>query len=185
MKRYFCVYCNGLTIGGDAEVTLQPGVYVIKDGPLIVKDSAELYGKGVTFFLTGRDSVFDFQENTTIDIAAPESGKTAGLLFFEDRSVPHSFNFSPFNYKSRSSDVRIHTISSNDARNLLGTIYLSKSILMIDSDAPVADASAYTAIITARLWLREGPILTLNADITDTQVPVPEGLIGKEARLVE
>ncbi|MEM7068685.1 MAG: TadE/TadG family type IV pilus assembly protein [Pseudomonadota bacterium] len=179
------VYCGGLTIGGDAEVELQAGVYIIKDGPLIVKDSASLKGKGVTFFLTGADSTFDFQENTTIDLAAAETGVTAGLLFFEDRSVPHSFKFNPFNYKSRSKDVRIHSISSNDARNLLGTLYLSKSILMIDADAPVADASAYTAIITARLWLREGPVLTLNADLTDTQVPVPNGLIGKEARLVK
>lgn len=179
------VYCNGLTIGGDAEVELRSGVYVIKDGPLIVKDGASIKGKGVTFFLTGRDSTFEFHENTTIDLAAAEAGVTAGLLFFEDRRVPYSFDFNPFNYSSRAKDVRIHKISSNDARNLLGTIYLSKSILMIDANAPVADASAYTAIITGRLWLKEGPELTLNADITDTQVPVPDGLIGKEPRLIE
>ncbi|WP_244936310.1 TadE/TadG family type IV pilus assembly protein [Methylobacterium currus] len=29
-------YCGGLSIGGGAEVTLRPGIYVMKDGPLVV-----------------------------------------------------------------------------------------------------------------------------------------------------
>jgi len=123
------------------------------------------------------------QRDTKIDLAAAETGTTAGILFFEDRNVPHSFDFDPFKLNDIPDDVRVHKISSNNARNLLGTIYLSKSILLINSDAPVADNSAYTAIITGRLWLREGPTLTLNADYTDTKVPVPDGLISKRPRL--
>lgn len=179
------VYCGGLEIGGDAEVTLYPGVYVIKDGPLIVKDTAALYGTGITFFLTGENSTFDFQSGTSIDLAAMDTGSTAGLLFFEDRNVPYSFDFNAFRLDDLPPDVRLHKISSNDARNLLGTIYLPRSVFLIDADAPVADASAYTAIVTGRLWLREGPILSLNADLTETQVPVPDGLIGTKPALVK
>ena len=174
------VYCGGLTLSGNARVTMEPGTFIIKDGPLIVSDNVELSGSGITFFLTGENSVFDFQENTSIDLVAAETGSGAGLLFFEDRNVPHSFSFNPFYLESLPEDVRVHRISSNDARNLLGTIYLSKSVLLIDSNAPVADASAYTAIVTGRLWLQAGPILTLNADLTDTKVPVPDGLLGTE-----
>lgn len=177
------VYCNGLTISGDVEIILEPGVYAIKNGPFIVKDTASLTGENVTFFLTGKDSVIDLQRDTKIDLAAAETGTTAGILFFEDRNVPHSFDFDPFKLNDIPDAVRVHKISSNNARNLLGTIYLSKSILLINSDAPVADNSAYTAIITGRLWLREGPTLTLNADYTDTKVPVPDGLISKRPRL--
>lgn len=177
------VYCGGLTISGNAQITLEPGVYVIKDGPLIVKDTASLAGEKVSFFLTGENSVFDFQDNTTIDLAAAETGTTAGILFFEDRNVDYSFDFNPFFLNRLPKDVRLHKISSNDARNLLGTLYLSRSILLIDSDAPVADNSAYTAIITGRLWLKEGPTLTLNSDYTDTAVPVPNGLLGTTPRL--
>ena len=177
------VYCGGIKISGNAQVKLESGVYVIKDGPLIVGDSAGLFAEKVTFFLTGDDSIFEFHTDTTIDIGAKETGSTAGLLFFEDRNVDYSFEFNPFNLENLPEDVRVHRISSNNARNLLGTIYLSRSIFLIDSSAPVADASAYTAIITGRLWLQEGPILTLNADLTDTKVPVPDGLIGTEPRL--
>ncbi len=178
------VYCGGITMNGNADVKLEPGVYTMKDGPLVVADTVSLSGTGITFFLTGADSVFDFQVDTSIDLSAAEVGSTAGLLFFEDRSVPYSFSFDPYDLNNIPADVRIHKISSNDARNLLGTIYLPRSILLVDAEAPVADASAYTAIITGRLWLREGPILTLNADLTDTTVPVPDGLISVEPRLV-
>lgn len=174
------VYCGGLTVSNNATVTLNPGVYVIKDGPLIVSDASSFTGTGVSFFLTGPDSIFDFQADTTIDLSATESGSMAGLLFFEDRNVPYSFSFNPFTMKSSSDDFRMHRISSNDARNLLGTIYLPRSVLLVDANAPVADASAYTAIVTGRLWLREGPTLTLNADLTKTTVPVPDGIMGTE-----
>jgi len=177
------VYCNGLTIAGNAKVTFSPGVYTIKDGPFTVTDTAEIMGVKNTFFLTGEGSVFNFHSGTTIDLAAAETGSTAGILFFEDRSVPHSFDFNPFRLNRLPRNVRVHKISSNNARNLLGTLYLSKSILLINADAPVADNSAYTAIITGRLWLKEGPILTLNSDYTKTAVPVPNGLIGVEPRL--
>ena len=82
-------------------------------------------------------------------------------------------------------EVRLHKIASNNARNLLGTLYLSRSILLINADAPVADSSAYTAIVTGRLWLQKGPILTLNSDYTKTTVPVPGGLIGTKPVLTQ
>lgn len=178
------VYCNGLTISGNAVVRLAKGVYTIKDGPLIVTDKASLIAEEASFFLTGDKSEFEFHADTTINLSAMTQGPLAGLLVFEDRTVPHSFDFNPFFLKSIPEKVRIHRITSNNARNLLGTIYVSKSILLIDADAPVADGSAYTAIIAGRLWLREGPILTLNADYTNTAVPVPDGMIGTEPALV-
>ena len=46
------VYCGGLKITGSARVAMEPGIYIIKDGPLIVQDKASLKGTGVTFFLT-------------------------------------------------------------------------------------------------------------------------------------
>ncbi len=177
------VYCNGLTISGNAKVTFSPGIYTIKDGPFIVSDTASIAGVKTTFFLTGEGSVIDFQSDTTINLAAAETGTTAGILFFEDRNVPYSFDFNPFFLNRLPKNVRLHRISSNNARNLLGTLYLSRSILLVDADAPIADDSAYTAIITGRLWLKEGPTLTLNSDYTDTLVPVPDGLLGTEPRL--
>ena len=181
-------YCDGIKIDGDARVTLNSGVYVIKDGSLEVNDDASLTGSGVGFFMTGENSLFNFAKETKIDLSAPVTGELAGILFYEDRNTPYSFKkFNPLKPwetldekgKNKAGDgVRIHVISSDFANNLLGTFYLPNSILLINSEKSVADESAYTAIITARLWLQEGPTLVLNSDYKSTNVPVPENLIN-------
>ena len=178
------VYCGGLTVAAGNHATMQPGIYVISGGKLRVEDGATLSGTGVGFFLTGAGSLIDFMPESTIDIEAPETGAMAGLLFFEDRNIPYSFQFDPLDLNNIPAAVRVHRIRSNHARNLLGTIYLVRSVLLIDANAPVADASPYTAIVTGRLWLQAGPILTLNADYSSTKVPVPGGLLGTTPRLV-
>jgi hypothetical protein len=156
------VYCGGLTLKDEAAVSLNPGVYIIKDGPLMVQDHASVSGSGVGFYLTGSNANFTFTQESTVSLEAPQSGPLAGLLFFEDDANAAS----------------THTISSSRAETLLGTIYLPKSTLQIDAEASVAGASAYTALVVNKLLVREGPVVTLNSDYDATNVPVPPGLIG-------
>lgn len=183
-------YCGGLTIRDEAEVELRPGIYVIKDGPFNVEDEAELEGEYVSFYLVGDGSTFNFEEDTEISIGASKDGPLAGLLFYEalDPAVVaaaerRSSFFSVFSDLGALKTMRTHRIKSNDARQLLGTIYLPNSILQIDANAPVADESAYTAVVVRRLWLLEGPHLVLNADYSATDVPVPSSIAGGEAKL--
>ena len=103
-----------------------------------------------------------FDSGTTIDLTAPKDGPLAGILFFEDR---------------KALPLRIHRIGSNNARNLVGTIYLPLGILFVDANAPVADNSAYTALVVRSLQLSEGPNLVLHSDYKSTDIPVPDGLI--------
>lgn len=58
------VYCGGLQISGTSAVSLSPGLYVIKDGPLKVSNTASLQGADITFYLTGRNAVLDFDNKT-------------------------------------------------------------------------------------------------------------------------
>ncbi len=158
------VYCKGLKIGGTAEVQLKPGVYIITGDKLEVTDHAKLKGKGVGFYLSGNNAKLSFKKETTISLTAPETGVMAGLLMFEDRNaIPDEWHE--------------HQITSDNARMLLGTIYLPNGHLRIDSEKAIADQSAYTAIIARRIKLNEGPVLHLNSDYEATNVPVPEGLV--------
>lgn len=190
------VYCGGIRIEGNAKVLFQNGAYVIKDGLLEVLDNATMVAKHAGFFLTGRDSTFYFGPDTTIDMTAPKSGRLAGLLFYEDHNVPYSFKIRLKDFPNRnkrvrlqnsnaSSDVRLHQISSNNARRFIGTIYLSRSVLLIDSQSAVADRSSYTALVMGRLWLKNGPKLVLNSDYSVTEVPVPAGVGQSHVRLIE
>jgi hypothetical protein len=65
--------------------------------------------------------------------------------------------------------------SANDARKLLGTIYLPNGVLYIDANKPIADQSAYTIVVARRVELYSGPNLVLNTDYGGTDVPIPKG----------
>lgn len=155
------VYCGGLKILDFAHVRFMPGVYIIKDGPLFVGARSTLTGDNIGFFLDGADSTFTFEQSAEIRMTAPIDGPLAGILFFESRTAPLDRN---------------HSIFSENAHELLGTIYLSRGVLIVDTQAPVADTSAYTALVVRRLELKGGPTLVLNAKYSMTDVPVPSGL---------
>jgi hypothetical protein len=154
-------YCGGVEIKKNARVTLSEGVYVIKDGQLKVDDTATLYGRNVSFYFTGTGANFDFLSSSTVDLGAPKDGPMAGILFYGDRNAP---------------DTREYKITSDNARMLLGTLYIPQGFFTIDAKQPVADKSAYTAIVARRIDLKHSPNLTLNTNYHATDVPVPQGL---------
>lgn len=191
-------YCSGLIIKKNAVVTLKPGVYVFKDGPLIVKDSATLNGTGVGLFFVGDQSGLLFDKKTTISLTAPTSGEMAGLLMSEQTTVANPLDPTILaNTLDLGIDIpltppalgltkplRIYRIISDNARTMLGTIYLPAGRLVIDATKPVADQSAYTVIVAQQINLYEGPNLVLNANYGATSVPVPKGVGPVSGRLL-
>jgi len=163
------VYCGGLKIEKNSVVKLEPGIYIIKDGGLEVTKNSVLTGDNVGFYLTGKKARFSFVKNSTIRIKAPTTGPMAGLLFFQDPDAP---GVGKHNFYTK------NKISTSNAEILEGTIYMPKGYLEISGKDAVSQNSAYTAIITGLLVLKEGPTLVLNADYASTNVPVPEGLAG-------
>lgn len=154
-------YCGGIRISKMATVNMNPGVYVFKDGPLDVSGGASLKGANVGIYLNGKGSTIRFDVDTKIDLTAPKDGILAGILFYEDRN-------SPLNQK--------HEILSNDAKVLLGTLYLPQGELNIGANKPVAADSAYTIVVARRFTLSAGPTMVLNAKYSSTNIPVPDGV---------
>ncbi len=76
-------YCGGLRLSGT--VTLQPGVYYISGGDFRVNANANITGHGVTIYLDGSSAV-NINGNATLNLSAPTTGDTAGILFFGDRN---------------------------------------------------------------------------------------------------
>jgi len=146
-----------------AQVFLNPGIYIIKDGPLIISGNAALVGENVGFYITGSKAKIKFTPDSSISLTAPKDGPLAGLLMFEDASRR---------------TAATHYIQSDDARVLLGTIYLPASNLVVDANSPVADQSAYTAIVALSLKLYNGPHLILNTNYGATDIPVPQNIKG-------
>ncbi|MFK5598639.1 TadE/TadG family type IV pilus assembly protein [Methylobacterium sp. HMF5984] len=190
-------YCAGLHITKDAVVTLKPGIYVMKDGPLVVDKKATLTGTDVAFYFTGNNGGLVFDKKTTISLTAPTTGIMAGLLLSEDRGVILPIDptalvetllgdiISPTPPPlAFTKPVRTYRIISDNARTMLGTIYLPAGRLVIDASRPVADQSAYTVIVAQQINLYEGPNLVLNANYAATSVPVPKGVGPVSGRLL-
>jgi hypothetical protein len=165
------VYCGGLKITAAAVVTLSPGIYIIQGGKLTVDKGASIEGDDVGFFLAGKDSNFEFDFDSTVSLAAPKTGDMAGFLIFDDRG----------------GKLEKHKIFSDNARKLLGTIYMPNGALYIDAKKPIADKSAYTVIVARTVEIFDGPDLVLNSDYNATSVPVPKGVgpIGSAVRLLK
>ena len=191
-------FCGGLQIKKSAVVTLKPGIYVFKDGPLIVKDTATLSGANVGLFFAGDKSGLLFDKKTTVSLTAPTTGDMAGLLMSEQTAVTNpldpailanaldlgvSIPLTPPPL-GLTKPLRTYRIISDNARTMLGTIYLPSGRLVIDSTKPVADQSAYTVIVAQQINLYEGPNLVLNANYAGTSVPVPKGLGPVSGRLL-
>lgn len=161
------VYCGGLKIEGNAQVTAEPGIYVMSLGKLEVKGKAKLKGDYVSFVFQDNAATLEFDSDTTIDLSAPKDGPMAGILIYENRANILGRNF---------------VIKSRNAHRLLGTIYLPRGRLRIDAKANVADLSAYTVIVARQIEIEDAN-LVVNSDYGGTDVPVPDG-VGPNSRFV-
>ena len=149
------VYCGGILIKNNTNVTFEPGIYVIKDGEFKVDSNAQVQGVGTGFYLTG-DSRIYFDSNTSVDFTAPTSGPMAGFIFFEDRNAPLLQN---------------HEFNSNNIGTLEGAIYLSRGRLYIDSNTTIAAASAFTSVIVNQLMVNSNAKLVINTNYSASAVP--------------
>ena len=164
-------YC-GLIISGGAQVKLSPGIYVIKDGPLIVTGGAGNFGEGVGLFLTGQSATLALEADSTVNLEAPTTGPMAGLLVFASRSTTRG---------------NVHKIFSENAQVMVGTVYLPTGELRVDGAAKIGGDAAYTAIVAEKVRLYGGPHIVLNSNYDETDVPVPDGIkgAGQPVQIVE
>ena len=170
-------YCGGIKVDGNSIVEFLPGNYIIKDGMLELKGNTVASGNYVGFYFTGVDSRMKLDKGTTIDFVAPKNGPMVGMLFFQDPNAP------PLPPKGGTTDDGKFEIKSDDARNLLGTIYLPRGILKVETDNKVADESAFTVVIAKRMEFKGNSKLVLNSDYSATDVPVPDGIAGQNAKV--
>jgi len=88
------VYCNGVSFGNAANVTMNPGVYFINQGSFNVGGGVQLTGTNVTIVLTSSTgsnyATVTIGNGATVSLSAPTSGATAGIVFFGDRNAPLS-----------------------------------------------------------------------------------------------
>jgi hypothetical protein len=150
------VYCGGISISGGT-VTLNPGTYIINGGGFTVNGgSTVVKGSGVTIYDTGSASGSGGYRGIKItgganaQLSAPTSGALAGILFFEDRSVPLSVGL-----------AQTSQVTGGSNSYFIGIMYFPTTQLIYSGGSSLVSAP-YTGIVAYKLEV-SGPS-TLNND---------------------
>lgn len=153
------VHCGNIAIGKNQKVVLLPGEHYFLKSKLVLKSNAELTGDDVAVVF-GSDSAFEFTDKATVRLKGRKTGVFAGFVIATTRQNTKTF-----------------TISSDNAKELLGTIYVPSARLVVTGKKnDVAEDSAWTVILAKTLELNGSARLVVNAEYEGSGVPVPKGV---------
>jgi len=151
-------YPNGLTFNcSGCSITLDPGVYYIS-GNVIFDANCTVSGTGgVTLYLA--NGQMNMNSVSTLDLTAPSSGSTAGLVIWEPASNTNELN-----------------LDTGSSSTLKGAIYLPNAELQMNSSS----VSTFGMIVAQSLMLDSGASITLNCALMPSGV-CPGGSGGGKA----
>jgi Putative Flp pilus-assembly TadE/G-like len=151
------LHCEAIRVEDDATLTLAPGDHYFF-GDLDMKGDSALKGEDVVLIFGGNER-FDFGDRTLVELSARRTGRFAGFLV-----ATHQLNLRDF------------AISSNNVKQLLGTIYIPNAELIISATGSVAQESAWSVIVARAITLKNNPKLVINTSYVSSGVPVPDGV---------
>ncbi len=144
-------FCAGFNFQNNFQVTLQPGVYFV-DTRMIVTNNAVLRGDGVTLVVNGNYAI-NLGNNAVIDLSAPTSGPTAGLVFFGSRTGTPTVQ---------------QTFSNNTIFDLTGAVYFPNQIINFNNNGTTAPTGGCTQVIGRMIRLSNNVSIRANCNGTGT-----------------
>ncbi len=85
-------YCGGIQVSGNNPIVFQSGIYILDGGGMkVTATNAHLSGSSVMFYNTQGYSSYDgisLSGSNLVNLSAPTTGTYAGILFYQDRSIP-------------------------------------------------------------------------------------------------
>jgi len=162
------VYCGGIDAWDMKDVSFEPGIYVIRDGPLRLNAKSPIEIDGVTFLLDGKLSGIAINGDGGVKMRAPVKGETAGIAIAQ--IVP------------RTEDIKRAYIQGK--LDLQGLLYLPSYHMTIRQGGGGRTKSPYIQMVVDRINLYGNVELNIDFDPTKTELPIviqPE----RTARLIE
>jgi Putative Flp pilus-assembly TadE/G-like len=127
------VYCGGITVGGAATLTLNPGTYIMNGGGFNIGNSGTVNATGGVFIYNTATSghtagSVSIQGSATVNLVAPNSGPYQGIAFFQDRSLQNAA-----------------TIANSGSGNITGTYYFPDAPFSFTGNTQSAVTAAFIA----------------------------------------
>jgi len=142
-------YCGGLSVEAHSVVTLEPGIYVMKDGPLNIEAHSSITAEGVMFYLYGSNSYLLIESQASMNLTAPISGPYEGIIIAQDPN---------------SSVGMLSNLQGGGVLNFVGSIYLPTQTLDFGGNGEIGTDTSNYAIIAYHIGLRGGATLHVGLD---------------------
>jgi len=78
-------YSGGISLTSDAEIWLEPGLYILDGAGVTMAGQSSIKGVGVTLFITGT-GIVKMTGSGTVDLGPPDGGVYRDVLLFVDRA---------------------------------------------------------------------------------------------------
>jgi hypothetical protein len=138
-QLYAGTYCGGISVNGNSVLNFNAGTYVLAGGGMLINGNSTMTGTGVTFYNTTGTSGYGaitLNGNSQANFSAPTSGPLAGILFFQDRSIP--------------STGAASTINGNSSSTFDGAIYFATTAVNFNGNS---SANGYSIVVANQLIL--------------------------------
>jgi hypothetical protein len=164
------VYCGGLRLQA-ANITFNPGTYVIKDGPLYLRGTGNITGHGVGIYLS--NAAIDVHGSFKVRLSAPTSGTMAGLVFAGRKDL---------------ATIHASEVTGGNTLDIEGSIYLPKHNITLQGASEVTLPAAFSQFLAHRITFKGSTSLnarTVNTDFAKTSIPPIKGTLEGTVRLVQ
>ena len=149
-------YCGGLEMMAQAKATLEPGVYVVKGGPLIFRSGSATVAHGVVFYVTGDDAGVTVNGGADLDLIAPATGTYAGMAMMQD---------------SASNPYTISEIQGGGDVKLSGGLYFPTQTLQIGGNGNLGQNADAWAIVAHKVQLKGNGTVRIETNFDGKGLP--------------
>src|SRR5271156_2053571 len=164
-QLYSGTYCGGISVNGNSVLHFNAGTYVLAGGGMLINGNSTMTGTGVTFYNTtgtGSYGAITLNGNSQANFSAPTSGALAGILFFQDRSIPSSGASS--------------TINGNSSSTFDGAIYFPTTLLTFNGNS---SANGYSIVVANELILNGNAALGSNYSSLANGSPITSSILAE------
>jgi hypothetical protein len=164
-QMYAGTYCGGISVNGNSVLHFNAGTYILAGGGMLINGNSTMTGTGVTFYNTtgsGGYGAITLNGNSQANFSAPTSGALAGILFFQDRSIPSSGASS--------------TINGNSASTFDGAIYFPTTLLTFNGNS---SANGYSIVVANELVLNGNGALGSNYSSLANGSPITSSILAE------
>ncbi|MGI9475487.1 MAG: TadE/TadG family type IV pilus assembly protein [Hyphomicrobiaceae bacterium] len=163
-------FCGGLELMAQAVVTFEPGVYVVKGGPLIFRSGSLSSGSDVGFYLTGTGAEMDINGGADVAITAAAGGALPGIAVAQDAA---------------SNPGATSMVQGGGTVQLTGALYFPTQTLQIGGNGDLGQSTSAWAIVADQVHLKGNGSVRIEAEFTNAGLPDIAALPqAKGARIV-